>query len=399
MTEAAKRNLAIATGVCGVCGIYAWVLYFAIFAHEPAEDWLVFHTAARAFLDGDHALIWDGARFTALLNERYAAWLSSPLLLHPWVYPPSFLLLLLPFGLVGAGVGLALFLLVTYGAVLAAAARVGADWRRRLVYLFTLTLCPAVGSTAFTGQNAYLTSALFLGGFSLVERRPWIGGAVLGLLSAKPQFFLLVPVALAGARNWRALVGAVAGAGLLALAALTVFGSGDWLAWFGLATGSNGLYADWVTVGRLNGISLFACARLLGASPSVANLAQMTGIVLAGTVVFWVFRATARHELRLAAILAGAILAAPHASGQDGVLLGLAAAAFLTSALEDGLPVSDAVVASLVWISPLLNPPSLFRIGLITPAIVAWFLLRVTLAASRRQPAPPRVVGEASLAS
>jgi len=34
---------------------------------------------------------------TAVLNARFAHWLAHPLPLHPWLYPPHTLLLLLPF--------------------------------------------------------------------------------------------------------------------------------------------------------------------------------------------------------------------------------------------------------------------------------------------------------------
>ena len=402
MAHASKRNLAIVAGLCGTLGLCGWAFYAAIFWREPAGDWLVFYTAARAHLEGDHALIWDGVRFTAVLNERFASWLADPLTLHPWVYPPSFLLLLLPFGLLSAGAGMALFLAVTYAGLLVAARGVAADRTTWRLFLATLLLGPAVGSTVFTGQNAFLTGALLLGGFGLIARRPVLGGAVLGLLTLKPQLFLMVPVALLGARNWRALAAAAPSAGLLALASLAVFGAADWRQWFGLASGASAQYASWLAAGRLKGMSVFACASLLGAPPVLANLAQAAAIVFAGAAVFWLFRRGVRRELGLAAVLAGTMLAAPHASMQDGVLLGLAAAAFLGATLEDGLSIGDAVLAAAVWLSPLFNPPSLIRTGLLTPILLALFLVRIVGMLPRRRPEPAAATartGQSSLAS
>lgn len=399
MTRATKRNLAIVAVLCALIGIGGWAFYAAVFRHEAGEDWLVFHTAARAYLDGDPGLIRDGARFTAVLNERFAGWLGDPLTLHPWVYPPSFLLLLLPFGLLPAGAALALFLAVTFGGLVCAVrSLVSSPWQRR-VYGFTVLFCPAVASTVFTGQNAFLTVALLFGGFALVERRPWLGGALMGLVTVKPQLALMVPVALLGARSWRALAGAAAAAGLLALASLAVFGAEAWRDWLGLATGSSELYAGWLAAGRLQGVSVFAGATLLGASPAVANLAQAMAVVLAAACVFRVFQQSARRELKIAAALAGTILAAPHGSMQDGLLLGLAAAAFLAVALEDGLGFGDAVLAAALWASPLGNPPSLFRIGLLTPALVALFLARVVVKARPRVAGVATLLGETSAAS
>jgi hypothetical protein len=42
-------------------------------------------------------LIFDGDRFTDFLNTTFADWLSRPLAYRPWAYPPSLLLMLLPF--------------------------------------------------------------------------------------------------------------------------------------------------------------------------------------------------------------------------------------------------------------------------------------------------------------
>jgi hypothetical protein len=399
MARAAKRNLAIVAVLCTLVGIGGWAFYAAVFRHEPGEDWLVFHTAARAYLDGDPGLIRDGARFTTVLNERFADWLGDPLTLHPWVYPPSFLLLLLPFGLVPAGAALALFLAVTFGGLLCAARGLACDPQQRRLYEFTVLFCPAVASTVFTGQNAFLTAALLLGGLTVAERRPWLGGALLGLVTLKPQLALMVPVALLGARDWRALAGAAAAAGVLALASLAVFGAEAWHDWLGLATGSSELYAGWLAAGRLKGVSVFACATLLGASPAVANLAQAAAVMVAVAAVFRVFQQGARRELKIAAALAGTILAAPHGSMQDGLLLGLAAAAFLAAALEDGLGFGDAVLAAALWTSPLFNPPSLFRIGLLTPALVALFLVRVVVKARPRVADVATALGETAPAS
>jgi hypothetical protein len=53
--------------------------------------------------------------------------------------------------------------------------------------IFSLLLCPAASINLFAGQNAFMTGALLVGGCRLLERRPFLGGAVLGLLGYKPQ--------------------------------------------------------------------------------------------------------------------------------------------------------------------------------------------------------------------
>ena len=65
-----------------------------------------------SILDWDSRL--DGDRFTAYLNEAFASRLPQTLSFHPWLYPPPFLLLLVPFGFLSFEAACALFLLTTF---------------------------------------------------------------------------------------------------------------------------------------------------------------------------------------------------------------------------------------------------------------------------------------------
>src|SRR5712691_3839944 len=116
-----RQALALAA-VCGAAGIIAWALWLWVFLSEPAQDWMVFYTAARAYFDGNLPLIFDGEALTAAMNRRFAEWLALPLNLHPWVYPPTFLLLVLPFGMLPPAASLVVFLLSGFIVLLAAAA-------------------------------------------------------------------------------------------------------------------------------------------------------------------------------------------------------------------------------------------------------------------------------------
>src|SRR5262252_9942711 len=105
----AGQGAVIAAFICFGVGTAGWIFYILAFRRDPVQDWMVFYTTARAYLDGDPQLIFDGAQFTATLNQRFATWLSFPLNLHPWVYPPTFLLLFLPFGMLPATASITLF--------------------------------------------------------------------------------------------------------------------------------------------------------------------------------------------------------------------------------------------------------------------------------------------------
>jgi alpha-1,2-mannosyltransferase len=369
-----RRGLAVVVAGFVIVGTAAWAFYLWVFHRDPGQDWMVFYTAAHAYLDGNLPLIFRGEAFTAALNHRFVHWLATPLNLHPWVYPPPFLLLFLPFGLLPPAASLALFQSAGFLAALAAAWRCTKAARGRFLHILSLVLCPAVPFNVLTGQNAFYTSALLLGGFGLLGRSPVLGGTLLGIASCKPQLFLMVPVALVAARQWRALASTAMSAFLLALASLAVFGIRAWVAWFSLVTGRDASYQGWLSAGRLKGQSVFACATLLGAPSALANLAQAAAVAIAAIFVYWTFRRHAPGELLLAVLFAAALLAAPHASASDAILLGLAASLYLSTLPQVRGRGLYAAVAVALWIIPLFNPPALVPLGLATPLLLLLFL-------------------------
>jgi hypothetical protein len=373
------RQLLATTVVCGVFGIVAWGFYLWAFHGDPGQDWMVFYTAARAYFEGNLPLVFDGESLTAALNQRFASWLALTLNLHPWVYPPTFLLVFLPFGLLPVVLSLAAFMLTGFVAVLIAAFLYVGPGRPRWIVAASLVLCPAVPFNVMTGQNAFFTSALLVGGFGLIGRSPVLGGMLLGLLSFKPQLWLMAPIALLAARQWRALASTAVTAVLLAMFSLVVFGPEIWRAWIELMTGLNEAYRAWVINGRLNGLSVFACVSLLGAPQSVASVAQAVAIGLAAVAVYWAYRREAPPALQLSLLLAATMLAAPHASASDAVILALASSLYLVEPRRGSLSAAQVTLAAAVWISPLFNPPSVFRPGCMTPVLIMLFIASIVI--------------------
>lgn len=367
-------------------GLLAWWFYLMVFRGDPGQDWMVFYTAARSYFESHLPLVFDGQALTAAINQRFAGWLGFTLNLHPWVYPPTFLLLFLPFGLLPSALSLTVFLLSGFALALAASWLFLGRGAGRALAGFSLVLCPAVPFNVMTGQNAFFTSALLVGGFGLLGRFPVMAGVLFGIMTFKPQFWLMVPVALLAARQWRALAATAATALLLALLTLPVFGIEIWRHWFALMSGADQTYREWVVNGRLNGLSVFACATWLGAPAILANLAQALAVAAAAAIVYWTCRQPRAPELQLAVLLAATMLAALHASASDAVLLGIAASLYLAAPRRALLPASAVALAAAVWIAPLLNPPSIFRPGAFTPVLILLFLANIV--GELRRPAP-----------
>ena len=393
-----QPRLPIIGAACCVLALAGWGLYGLIFRHAAVQDFMVFYVAARSCLDGNTGLLSDGALFTEALNQRFGAWLSHPLDLHPWVYPPLFLVMVIPFGLMPFWLSLVLFLAGTFLLLNLALRPYLPRSDQRRICLASLALSPASAFTVAVGQNAFLTTALLVGGFGLLRRAPVLGGAMLGVLAFKPQLWLMVPVALAAARQWRALAASLAAAALLAAASVLLLGVAPWQEWLALLLRPNPQYEHWLKVGRLNGQSAYAEAVLLGLPVGIARLTQAAAVLLSAALVWWTFRMSGiRHNLQVAILLTATILAAPHVSNYDAVMVTVAASLFLCDGIDNGARLGDAILFVAVWGVELLDPPIVFRPGLVTPLVYGLFA--AVLIARGTVPAESRLHPTATIAA
>jgi hypothetical protein len=332
-------------------------------------DWMVFYGAIRSVLDGHSSLIMNGDDFTAYLNGAMADWLTVPLAFRPWFYPPAFLVLLLPFATLGFTASYVAFQALS-GGFLAAALGKGAGNTKAAPYVAAgVLISPAASLNLIDGQCAFLVAALFVAGVRLLERRPTLAGIVLVLLTFKPQFCLLVPLALLGARQWRSLVAAACSAVALAIISAIIFGLDIWIWWIPRAI-ENLISPDqkWAAYGRIWGHSVWACARLLDAPEKLASILQIAAMLASAIAVFVAFRSRLSRDQQLAVLLAATVLAAPHSGPYDATLLVAAAGIWLaTNAAQPRF--GDWILGLGIWMVPLLSPPVYVPIGRFAPLL------------------------------
>jgi alpha-1,2-mannosyltransferase len=379
------------TCVALLFGLYGWALVLATGSGHDGTigprfnalgaDWVIFLAAARAFFTGDLAHVYDQLWITQATNSQFAHWLSAPLPFPLFPYPPVFLLLVLPF----AGLPVALSLLASQLAQFAALA-----WalRRHAFLLIGTLLAPAAAANVLAGSNAVLVAALILGGVALLDTKPLVAGALLGVVIFKPQFFVLLPLALIAARQGRALAGMIACAVALILLSAALFGPALWLDWINLylhpqvVAGVNG--TDW---GHSWDDSISTCASLLGAPRWLANLAQGLGALAALAAVWRAFRLG--HPQRLAILLCAVLLASPHVSNYDLVLAAIAALLAVRALPESSRPLA-LMLPLAAWAAPLYNPPRVMPLGLITPLVLLALLVGVLGPIPRQKPLPAK---------
>lgn len=191
------------------------------------SDFIDFWSAARLALLGRLADIYDLERFHRFQEEV----LGGSLDLYHYSYPPSGILLSLPMGFPSYVPAWALWLL---GGWIVLTCTVWLAWpgkRSVLDAALYALAAPAVFVNNIAGQNGTWTAGILGGGLMLLERNPWLGGAILGLLAIKPQLGFLVPFALLFGRQWRALGAFLLSSFGLTIASVVILGPDPWIAY------------------------------------------------------------------------------------------------------------------------------------------------------------------------
>lgn len=231
---------------------------------------------------------------------------------------------------------------------------------------------PATLWCAVAGQNGFLIAALMAGCLALLDRRPVLAGALLGVLTVKPQFGLLFPVFLLVLRRWRVFVAASATTLLLAAVSALLFGTEAWVAFAASVGTTQGALAEG-GAGWLKLQTAYALAfRLTGDTRQAAALHAGFALILAGLLLRqWL--APTRPARQAAALVAAAYLVTPYAYVYDAVLLTTAAAFLLRDGLDRGFAPGETGAIALALLLPLGYPamilPTAFLAALVLLAL------------------------------
>jgi alpha-1,2-mannosyltransferase len=318
-------------------------------------DFSSFYAAGSLVLDGRAGDVYNMAAHYA--REQQILGTATPY--YGWLYPPIFLLLAAPLALMPYPVALAVWqisTLVLYLAVIGVV--VGRMGKRGMTigptWLAVATGFPAVLINLGHGQNGFLTAGLFGAALLALPTRQFLAGALFGLLAYKPQFALVVPVALLAAGQWRAVI--AAGITVMALVALTslVFGVDLWLAFVASTETSRKLLLEQGNVGFEKLQSVFAAVRMWGGGIPLAYAAQgiASAAVLCG--IAWTWRSACDRDLKSALLVVATLLASPHVLDYDLVMLALAIAFTVSAGSAGGFRDYEISLLAAAWIVPLL---------------------------------------------
>jgi Glycosyltransferase family 87 len=214
---------------------------------------------------------------------------------------------------------------------------------------------PAVFVNIGHGQNGFLTAALLGGALQLLDRRPWLAGVLIGCLAYKPQFGILIPVALLAGGRWSSIGAAAATVAALLALSLATLGGGVWHAFADSMNFTQTVVLEQGDTGWEKIQSVFSAARMWGAGVHTAYAVQIALALLLATGLAWLWHSDAAFELKAAGLTTASLLATPYVLDYDLVVLAVAIAFFARHGLSRGFRDFEISLLAAAWIVPLLS--------------------------------------------
>ncbi|MBX3553634.1 MAG: DUF2029 domain-containing protein [Pseudolabrys sp.] len=350
------------------------------------------YAAGTYVLDGDPAKPFDPPAQQAREQAIFGA--GTPF--YGWHYPPFFLALAallatMPYLLalaVWQGVTLVAYLWVIRGILnrhpLPAEVM-------RLWPLLALAF-PAVFINLGHGHNGFLTAALFGGALLVLDRRPVLAGILFGLLAYKPQFGVLIPLALIASGRWRATASAAVTVIVMTIITTLAFGIDIWAAFLASGRFTRTVVLEAGDTGWHKIQTVFAWARMWGAPVPLAYALQAIVAVGAAIAVIRVWRGGASFADKAAVLLIGTLLATPYSLDYDLMLLAPALAFLVSDMMRCGAEASaepwEASLLAALWLMPLVarTLAQVTLIPLAVPIMIATLLF--VLRRTRRERLP-----------
>jgi alpha-1,2-mannosyltransferase len=336
-------------------------------------DFITPYAVVHAYFEGKQAVIYDHAKLAAFMQDFYGFYISS------WfLYPPVWVLMLMPFGLLPVNLACALFMVAT-------AAASAFESRRHLWSWLAVATSPAAVWLVLSGQNSFLYLALIYGGMRLLEKRPVAAGLLLGCLVYKPQVCLLVPLALLAARQWKALAWMIGTGTAIVLASVAVFGLDFWLQYIDMARHMSDpdMLDKWASRRPNFMVSVFVSGRILQLPNGAASALQLGATALAAGAVWFAFRRHPHDQhpsaARLAVLMAGTILASPYTVEYDLILLTPVILMLCRQGLAEGFHPLEPFVYAVLWVAPTM----ILYVGRAVPATPVFVLIFGILALAR----------------
>lgn len=389
-----RRRLLIVASVLLPFTIF---LELAVVWSDPANRWrfplghdyVAFWTAATLYAEGGLPRLYDYEAFEALQNT-----LSVRPGLLLWLYPPIYLILILPLAAVSFVVGYLLFTAVNVGAIAAVYPRIRPfpgvlGWT-------ALLGSPVMVGAIVQGQNGAFFAACIIGGvFAREKGWPWLSAFLFALVLAKPQYGPLLPVILIALGDWRGILRITAFCIAYILVATAIVGVEAWPYFVENARALRVSLSEPELLSHMP--TVWAALSILGLGGSTAFAIHGLVALLAALGVWRLWaQPTASPDLRLAALLFGTLLITPYAYRYDMVLTLAGTLLLMRYGAMRGFGAGEKLVLAFLWIWPAFFAPVALSTGLQTGPLIS--IAGLILCLHHRRRAETGDIGRAELA-
>ena len=299
-------------------------------------------------LHGKAALVYDQVERVRAVRELvgpgFTLFFSCP-------HPPTYFLIFAPLALLPYFRAFATWDFVTLLGTIAVVCLIA----RRRWAIPLLLASPFIAWNLSGGQTGLMMTSLFGASLLLLERRPMLAGCFIGLLSFKPQFGLLLPVALLASSQWRAFMSAAGTVALLVALSLALFGAELAIDFPKGLADYNQLFLvanpDQARVPSLGLQTIYGVVRALHGGPWLAWFVQGAAAITVAVVIWLVWRSSTRFTLKAAALPAAAFIVTPYAYAYDMAAITISLAFVVRDQIDFGSSYGEhAVMTALLAI-------------------------------------------------
>jgi alpha-1,2-mannosyltransferase len=350
-------EIMLALGFFAIAGLFATSNGLIDYQRRPlGTDFSNVYAAGQYVLEGKPA-----APFSPPLQyEKEQSIFGADTPFYGWHYPPVFLAFAAALALFPYLAALAIWQFATLALYLW---NVLAITRGPRAFLPALAF-PAVFINLTHGQNGFLTAALLGGGMLLMDRTPLVAGMLLGLLVYKPQFAVLVPLALAVSARWRVFWAAAATVTAACAATYFAYGAATWNAFFDSLAFTRTVVLEEGGTGFYKIQSAFAAVRLWDGPVALAYAAQAIVALAVAFFLVRIWRSESALAFKAAALIAGAILVTPYSLDYDLVVMGPALAFLAAYGLKRGFLPYEKSALAFCGLAPLVTRTAAQYLGL-----------------------------------
>jgi uncharacterized membrane protein YqjE len=337
--------------LCAVAFVYACVaipttllpqIGFLNAAAVPAgNDFFAFYSAA--------LLVWRHATSDLFDLSRLFAFqdaFSGTATHLPFPYPPHFLMFLAPLASLP-------YLPALYVWIVATSTPFALLVRKMSGLAAPLVLAaPPLVQNAIDGQSGALAASLFAGGLMLLaNRRSALAGVVFGLLTFKPQVFLLIPICLLAARQYRAFAWLATTCLLLLLGSIAILGADIWLKFLAyLPHQMSFVYQGRFHIARCP--TVFVLIFNATGNATFAEILQAFSTLAAWALVAWSWRRTSAIFPRALAFCIAMPLSTPYMLEYDLAVWTLPAAILMMRCWRGDGRAADWGALPILWLLP-----------------------------------------------